>query len=479
VAVLLAFAVVRLNGTSLWIDEAWSLAATQKLGMSLRATNGTMSAYYAPLWVWARFSTATWWLRLLSTGCGVATLIVVARLGRRVGGSRLAVVAPLLLVGSPMFLWKATEARAYGLETLVTACTWLVMFRGLDAREQLDHRAAVRWSVVLGLLVSLGPLVHGLFIVQMFGLVALLLLGDLKSGLKFIAPAFVACLAVTLVLLATGSKDYGAAMPGALDNLFLDGGYWFLTPVGITAALLTGVLLVGVGWCARSAVRATTDVKRMERALPIAWVAVPVAAILIERAVHGVYAPYYLAPIAPGVALLLGCGALALDDLVLRRRTPTVRRGLLGPVLVATAIVLIVGQARYPRRPVEDWRGAARHVATEARPGDAIVFLGTENVESRTVFEAAWREVHHPVVPIALSPARPLGRVQRVDGFLTSRQIAVRASGQHRIWVVDVHGILDGLHLVDRPPFTTRFHKADDQDFEGGIRVLRYDSSTP
>jgi hypothetical protein len=69
--------------------------------------------------------------------------------------------------------------------------------------------------------------------------------------------------------------------------------------------------------------------------------------------------------------------------------------------------------------------------------------------------------------------------VQRVDGFLTSRQIAVRASGQHRIWVVDVHGILDGLHLVDRPPFTTRFHKADDQDFEGGIRVLRYDSSTP
>ena len=145
---------------------------------------------------------------------------------------------------------------------------------------------------------------------------------------------------------------------------------------------------------------------------------------------------------------------------------------------MVTVLVLFVGQAQHPRRPVEDWRGAARHVATQARPGDAIVFVGTDNVESRTVFEAAWREVHHPVVPTALSPARPLGRVQRVDHFLTPGQVAARAPGYRRIWVVDVHDVLGGLHLVDRPPFTTRFHKADDQDFEGGIRVLRYDSST-
>jgi hypothetical protein len=51
VVVLVGFAIVRLNSTSLWIDEAWSLAATQKLGMSLGATNGTMSAYYVPLWL--------------------------------------------------------------------------------------------------------------------------------------------------------------------------------------------------------------------------------------------------------------------------------------------------------------------------------------------------------------------------------------------------------------------------------------------
>ena len=45
--------------------------------------------------------------------------------------------------------------------------------------------------------------------------------------------------------------------------------------------------------------RGTTDVERMQRALPIVWFAVPVAAILVERAVHGVYAAYYLAPTRP------------------------------------------------------------------------------------------------------------------------------------------------------------------------------------
>jgi mannosyltransferase len=479
VLLLLAFAAFRLNSTSLWIDEAWSLAATKKLGMSLRSTNGTMSAYYVPLWLWARFSTATWWLRLMSTVFAVTTLAVVARLARRVGGSRLAVIAPVLLVGSPMFLWKATEARAYGLETLVTACTWLVMFQGLDAQERLDHRGAVRWSVALGVLVALGPLVHGLFILQMFAVVALLLLGDLKAGLRFVTPAFLACLAVTFALLATGSKDYGAAFAGPAGNLASDGGEWFITPVDVLALLLFAVLLVGVGWCVRAAMRAPTDVERMQRALPIAWFAVPVAAILVERAVHGVYAAYYLAPIAPAVALLLGCGALALDDRILRRRASGTARRFLGPVVVVTAVILIAGQAQHPRRPAEDWRGAARHVAAEARPGDAIVFVDSSNLESRTVFEAAWREVHHPVVPTALSPARPLGAVQRVDHFQTGRQIAAGAPAYRRIWVVDVNDVLGDLHLVDRPPFTTAFHKAEDQQFQGGIRVLRYDTAAP
>ena len=60
--------------------------------------------------------------------------------------------------------------------------------------------------------------------------------------------------------------------------------------------------------CTVQAVRAGDDVERMDRAMPLAWVVVPVVAIFVERSVHGVYAAYYLAPIAPGVALLVGCG---------------------------------------------------------------------------------------------------------------------------------------------------------------------------
>lgn len=479
VVVLLAFAVVRLNTTSLWLDEAWSLAATQKLGMSLRATNGTMSAYYVPLWLWARVSTATWWLRLLSTVFAIGTLVVVSRLARRVGGSRLAAIAPLLLVASPMFLWKATEARAYGLETLVVACTWLVLFRAVEAQHEPDGRAVLRWSIVLGLLAAVGPLVHGLYILELFGVVAVLLLGDIRAGLRIIAPAFLASLVATLVLLATGSKDYGAALPGSVAHLFADGGDWFLSAIERVALIVLVVLVAGIVACTAQAVRARSDIERMDRAMPLAWVIVPVAAILVERAVHGVYVAYYLAPIAPGIALLLGCGALALDDLLLRRRARTTRPALLGPVVVATVGLLLVAQVQHPLRPGEDWRGAARLVAAETRSGDAIVFVQSPIVESRTAFEAAWREVRHPLVPTALSPARPLGRAQREDTFLTPAQVAERARRYSRIWVVDIHGVIDDKHLVSRAHLTTSFHKAVDRTFEGGIRVLRYDANAP
>ena len=46
----LVVAATRLNRTGLWADEAWSLAATNDLGMSLRETHGTMGAYYVLLW---------------------------------------------------------------------------------------------------------------------------------------------------------------------------------------------------------------------------------------------------------------------------------------------------------------------------------------------------------------------------------------------------------------------------------------------
>ena len=91
----------------------------------------------------------------------LATLPLVAVLGRRVGGRRLAGVAPPLLALLYLFGVKAAEARAYSLETLLVTIGWYDGHPHL--RLGVAARASLRWWGLLVLLAFVGPLAHGLF----------------------------------------------------------------------------------------------------------------------------------------------------------------------------------------------------------------------------------------------------------------------------------------------------------------------------
>ena len=158
---LLAVTIRGPNRNPLWLDEAFSLGAADEFVRTVRSTGATMAIYYLLLVPWVKTSSAAG-VRLPSMLFALATLPVVALLGRRVGGRRLAVVAPPLLALVYLFGLKAAEACApVPLETLLVTIGWYAVVRVLDLG--VEATARLRWWCLLALLAFIGPFAHGLF----------------------------------------------------------------------------------------------------------------------------------------------------------------------------------------------------------------------------------------------------------------------------------------------------------------------------
>lgn len=433
-AILAVVAVVRLDGTALWVDEAYSLGAANHVADSLRQTSGTMGGYYAVLAAWSTVGTATWWLRLPSVLFSVASILLVRPVARRVGGSRLVAVSLPLLALNPAFAAKAVEARSYALVGLITVVCWRVVVRAVDAPE--DERW--RWIVLLAPLGVAGTLCHGLFLVQFAGVaVVLALLRRPVRSLVLLGAVSVPSVGIVLALRANGADSIGTTIvggPGAMIGASLED--LLASPV-LAKVLLTEVFVIGLVVAVQAVRKAADRTERAVAAVPAAWALAPCMA-LAAFVIDPVFNPRYLAPVAPGIAMVLGATAIAADGALARRRGRAAPA--IGPAAVALALVCTASLLATPPVYDDHWRDAAAHVAAEAEPGDGIVFanLGTnEPVQQRPPFEAAWREVGGATTPTAISPARPLAEVRRMDEPLPLADLAEAAEGTDRIWVVE------------------------------------------
>ncbi|HEX7168922.1 MAG TPA: glycosyltransferase family 39 protein [Acidimicrobiales bacterium] len=128
---------LRIGTTSaLWLDETLSVnIATRPLGDLFDALreDGAPPLYYLLLHGWTKaFGTGDMAVRLLSAVFSVATVAVLYRMGRRRGGSLVAVAALVLYATSPYAIRYATEARMYSLVALLAALGWMAVRNVLD-----------------------------------------------------------------------------------------------------------------------------------------------------------------------------------------------------------------------------------------------------------------------------------------------------------------------------------------------------------
>ena len=174
--------VVRFMGPkALWLDEALTVNIARlpipRLFDALRH-DGSPPAYYIALHYWmGLFGTGTWTVRALAGTFSVLTLPASWRLGRAVGGRRVAIALLVLTACNPFALRYGTENRMYSLVMLLVTLLALALVRALQ-------RPTVLRLVVLGLLCGLLLLTHYWALYLIAGLGTCLVVGSLWGPLR-------------------------------------------------------------------------------------------------------------------------------------------------------------------------------------------------------------------------------------------------------------------------------------------------------
>ncbi|NJP32259.1 glycosyltransferase family 39 protein [Micromonospora thermarum] len=405
----LAVTLTGLDRAQLWRDElaTWS-GATRSVGDLLRLA-GTIDAatgpYYLVMHAWVAVAgdSATA-LRLPAALAMTGAAALTAVLGGRLHGPRVGLLAGLLLAVLPGTSRYGQEARPYALATLLAVLATLLLLAALDAPP--GTRPAYRWAGYAAAVATLG-LTH-LVALTLLAAHAVVVLAAARRQSRRIreAPA-----AVAGAPAETAGAGGGATRAGAEPAPDHEGrqaawrtvGAWLVAlvpsavlvgPLALVArgqrarqldwvdaarpedlaGLAGGVAQSGVVGGLLAGLAALGAARLGRRALvPGSAVLLPVLLVFAAGVLVPLWVPRYLVfvvpfgcllagaalatvPVSPALAVVALAGALGLPDQAALRRTH-----------------------EWPRSTPVDYAGAARIVAADQRPGDAVVYSPRES----------------------------------------------------------------------------------------------------
>lgn len=452
-AATVAVAVRFVGPPALWLDEALTVNIARlplpKLFDALRH-DGSPPLYYLALHYWMGvFGTGTRAVRALAALFSLATLPAAWRLGRAVGGRRVATALVVVMACNPFALRYGTENRMYSLVMLLATLAALALVRALQ------HPSVSR-LVLFGGLCGLLMLSHYWALYLMAGLGCCLLVASIWGRLRTHARLALGALcgggllflpwAPSFVFQAqhTGTPWATAASPMSVILAVCEfAGYE--QHVGIAVFVLYcvafAVLIAATALRLVPAARPLLDWLGWTRPVPGSRLAGPVAAVyfvtMFVALAGGIlasaaFAWRYASVVMPFMMLLVALGAVALG----RSRIGPVATAALLAVLALTGTVTGVAEIVAPRTQANT---VAAQIAQGARPGDIVAYcpdqLGpavSRLLPDRLLFQFTFPRFDDPQ------------RINWVDYSsinatanpgLFARQLLALA-GQHQIWLV-------------------------------------------
>jgi mannosyltransferase len=356
-AALLILALRQLGLPSLWRDEVSSVVfAKGSLGQLLTIVGrdrdevglANMATYYLMLHFWLAVGETEARIRLLSVLFGVASVVPVYFIARRLGGWLAAGLAAGIFALIPYVIHYSQEARGYSLAMLIGGgLTWLVLIG-------VERGRAAWWPwLAYGLIAALGLYVHFFLALVVAAHGLWLLLTRQVPGWRGIAagglPLLFAAAPIPLIIAQFGG-EHGWIPPLNLPRFYaamveLTGSMWLL--IGLTALLVVAAVL------RRGDARIW---------LLVASVLLPVVVVVAVSLYKPFFIPRYLIMVLPMLAVLAGVALVSVRPAVLRW----------GLVLAVGAVLVLALPSAYWTQTNINWRGAGRFMADEAQPGDRV-----------------------------------------------------------------------------------------------------------
>lgn len=494
----------QLGAQSYWNDEGLSLGLAGRdvpAILSSAAADIHPPGYYLLLKAWhGLIGDSEFALRSFSALAGLVLVALLYRLGRAYFDPLAALLAAVLGALNPFLVYYSQEARMYALAATLGAASFLLFSLWLRSSRPPAAPYGDRWLAVAYILVTAA----GLYTHYAFAFVILAenlaALGGLMAHGRTAAAGHEpqgrpgpSRLAVWLGLQAATLVLFLPWLPTALRQLTT----WpaatehppFLTALpdlgrylvfGRTLDLATAAPgLVGAALLLLLALR-----RRGQTITPLIWLLVPAALTLAFGLLTDAFSKFLVVAV-PAVCLLMGHGLSGLPESMFRvtpydaQASAARRYGrrlvFLVEVLVWWGAVIAIGAGLYtslnnlyfnPAYARDNYRGIAQYVESIQRPGDAIITIAPNQVETFAVYHRAGAEVF------------PLPHTRPLDPAETAAALAAIAANHARVFVLfwgDQQA--DPTHMVEGWLNAQAF-KAGETWF-GQVRLATYALTAP
>lgn len=407
----------RLDTPALWRDEAATLSAAQRplgdLFRMLGEIDAVHGAYYVVMHgVTEAFGIGATAVRMPSVIAAAVAAGGTAMLGRRLAGTRVGLMAGLLLATSPMLSRYAQEARQYSVTTALAVVATCLFVRAID-RGSLPWFAGYAASIALVGWIHLFTLlllpVHvlALWAVRREGGLLIRWVVATAAGLATVVPLVLMSMPQSKKQVEWIAKPQGKDVTTLLD--YLAGAHLLVIPVLGLAALAL--------W------RPFDRESRVDlRVVALAWSVLPPALLLGISLIEPYYVMRYVVFAVPGVALTVAAGL---------RRIPL--WGSLPAFLAIVAMTVPLHlDVREPVSRTDDNRTMAEAVRDHRLPGDAFLF----RYRGYRLVMAAYPDAFRGLRDVALrAPAAQAADLQAAE--VEAAALPRRLLGVRRVWFID------------------------------------------
>lgn len=436
-----------LGRKSVWIDEGVSIEMARLDGYNflriLWRHEANMALYTTLLRFWILLGRSEAYLRALSVGFALATLVALYFLGRRMFNARIGLLAVFLLTINAYHVRYSQEARSYSLYPFLVVVSSIYFLKFLDEPSPRNRRGHVLAS-------ALGVYAHffaGFVVLTQW--LSLRLLDrkqrEVETGKNW-RWFWIAVAPIALFILTTGSGVIRWIPRPTFSQLgttalFLSGNGGIWLALTYLAASLRALLPLA-GWRQR---RVSWESWRYRYLL--VWLLVPIALVFLVSQLKPMFLARYFVFTLPALALLAASGLGQLRS-----------RWLLGGALILLSVLSLGGVSAYYQKDFdiarEDWRTTTRYLLAHVERGDVVIF---HQPIGRMPYEYYRSLIPAPAYPTVLYPAhaeqltfRDFYAGHAPDEFLESVPERYR-----RVWVLFTYNQLPSgpdptTSLIDR-----------------------------